>query len=64
MTQFFAYPDSWNDTLRAAMAQSHRLGAHEIYFTIESHEVHRRAALESEGFSEVDAGVYYVFAPR
>gem|GEM_PF-1828632 len=60
VTEFFAKPEAWTGTLHAAAAQAHALGAREIYFTIDKHETRRREALEGQGFSEVDAGVYYV----
>ncbi len=60
ITFLAAEPTGWDDTLRAAASQALVLGATEIYFTIESREALRRDALERRGFSEVDAGVYYV----
>ncbi len=60
VTFFSARPDAWDETLRAAAAQSAALGASEMYFTIEASEQRRREALEIAGFREVDAGVYYV----
>jgi hypothetical protein len=60
VTVFYAVPEAWNETLDAAAAQARQMGAREIYFTIDAHETRRRAALEQRGFSEVDAGVYYV----
>ncbi len=60
VTLFYAGPDAWCETLQAAAAQSHSLGAREAYFTVEAHEEQRREALERQDFHEVDAGVYYV----
>ncbi len=60
VTVLFARPEAWMETLRAAAATAHALGANEIYFTIDSNEARRREVLERQGFSEVDAGVYYV----
>ncbi|MCP4250402.1 MAG: hypothetical protein GY778_25440, partial [bacterium] len=60
VTLFFAQPAAWGATLRAATAQARALGVHEVYFTIDVHEMQRRDALERQGFHEVDAGVYYV----
>ena len=60
VTLFYAGPDAWEDTLRAAAAQASALSATEMYFTIDSHESARRSALERNGFGEVDAGVYYI----
>ena len=60
VTQFFARPEAWNETLRATAAQAYALGAREMYFTIDANETRRREALERQGFHEVDAGVYYV----
>jgi hypothetical protein len=61
VTLFFAQPDAWDETLRAAAAQSAALGARELYFTIDPRaDAKRLAALQERGFSEVDAGVYYV----
>ena len=60
VTVFYAKPDAWTETLQAAAAQAHALGASEIYFTVEPHERARRDELEKQGFAEVDAGVYYV----
>lgn len=60
VTVMFARPEAWAETLRAAAAQAGALGAGEIYFTVDHHEKRRRQALETRGFGEVDAGVYYV----
>lgn len=60
VTIFFARPEAWTETLQATAAKAHSLGAHEIYFTIDAHEMRRREALERQDFHEVDAGVYYV----
>lgn len=60
VTQLFARPKDWADTLRAAATQAGALGARELYFTIESGESRRRPELERHGFHAVDAGVYYV----
>ncbi len=60
VTVFVAEPSAWDETLRAAASQARTLGACELYFTIESHDVLRRDALERRGFTVVDAGVYYV----
>lgn len=61
VTVLFAPPDAWDETLKAAAAQSAVLGAAEVYFTIDPHQdAERLAVLEKRGFAEVDAGVYYV----
>jgi len=60
VTVLFARPAAWDETLQAAAAQSARLGAQEMYFTVEPHERERRTALERHEFQEVDAGVYYL----
>ncbi|MCB9850818.1 MAG: hypothetical protein H6817_08950 [Phycisphaerales bacterium] len=60
VTLLFAKPEAWDQTLQTAAAQASMLGAKEIYFTIESHEGKRRAALDRHNYREVDAGVYYV----
>lgn len=60
VTVFFALPDAWQETIEAAAAQAAHLGASEMYFTIDEHQTKLREALTARGFSEVDAGVYYV----
>jgi hypothetical protein len=60
VTVFFARPEAWNETLHATAAKAHALGAHEVYFTIDAHEMRKREALERQDFHEVDADVYYV----
>lgn len=60
VTLLLARPSAWDETLRAAAAQAGALGAREIYFTIDAHETQRREALDTRGFREVDAGVYYI----
>jgi hypothetical protein len=60
VTLLLARPNAWDETLRAAAAQARTMGAGEIYFTIDAHETRRREALDSRGFREVDAGVYYI----
>ena len=44
----------------AVASQAGAQGAREIYFTIDATETRRREALETTGFQEVDAGVYYI----
>ena len=60
VTVFFARPEACTETLHAAAAKAHAMGAREIYFTIDAHETRRREFLQRQDFSEVDAGVYYV----
>ena len=60
VTVLYARPESWERTVVAALAQATRLGASEAYFTLEAKDERKQRALEAMGFSEVDAGVYYV----